>query len=40
LKKNLDGLENVTTAKKPSRLPVVFTRDEVRRVLAHLDGLN
>ena len=38
LKKDLDGLEDVTRAKKPARLPLVFTRDEVRRVLAHLEG--
>jgi len=28
----------VERAKKPKRLPVVFTREEVRQVLAHLRG--
>jgi integron integrase len=31
----MDGIER---AKKPQRLPVVFTRDEVRRLLANLEG--
>jgi len=31
-------LENVQRAKKPRKLPVVFTRDEVRKVMAHLAG--
>lgn len=30
--------ENVQRAKKPRKLPVVFTRDEVRKVMAHLAG--
>jgi len=34
---NLDGL---IRAKRPYRLPVVFTRDEVHRVLAQLDGIH
>jgi integron integrase len=34
----LRQIENVERAKKPARLPVVFTRDEVRAVLAHLEG--
>ena len=34
----LDWLENVVRAKRPKRLPVVLTQDEVRRVLAQLDG--
>jgi integrase len=29
----------VVRAKRPKRLPVVLTRDEVRAVLAHLDGV-
>lgn len=35
---NLPWLENVTRAKKPKRLPVVLTREEVRQVLAHMEG--
>jgi len=27
-------------AKKPKRLPTVLTKDEVRRVFAHLSGVN
>ncbi|HZT60939.1 MAG TPA: integron integrase [Pyrinomonadaceae bacterium] len=34
----IDWVENVERAKKPQRLPVVFTRDEVRALLAHLRG--
>lgn len=34
----LRQIENVERAKKPARLPVVFTREEVRAVLAHLEG--
>jgi integron integrase len=33
-----DVLDDVARAKKPVRLPVVLTRDEVRRVLSHLEG--
>jgi len=29
---------NIVRARKPARLPVVMTRDEVRALLAHLDG--
>jgi len=35
----LDLLKNIVRAKRPERLPVVFTRDEVRRILARLDGV-
>lgn len=35
----LPWLDGVTRAKKPPRLPVVLTREEVRVVLAHLDGV-
>jgi integron integrase len=38
LEVDLPWLENLIHAKRPQRLPVVLTRDEVRRVLAHLDG--
>ena len=34
----IDWVDGVQRAKRPSRLPVVFTREEVRAVLAHLDG--
>ena len=38
LDKELGLLENVTRAKKPQKLPVVFTREEVRTILIQLDG--
>ena len=34
----LDWVERVQRAKKSSRLPVVFTKDEVKKVISHLDG--
>jgi len=34
----MDGLAGVVRARKPHRLPVVLTRDEVRHVLAELRG--
>ncbi len=34
----LDWLDDVVRAKKPARLPVVLTREEVRDLLARLDG--
>lgn len=40
LKVELPWLNELQRAKKPARLPVVLTRDEVRNVLAHLDGTN
>ena len=36
---DLPWLDNVTRAKRPSRLPVVLSRDEVRTVLAGMDGV-
>ena len=33
-----DWLEDVERAKKPSRLPVVFTKEEARVLLRQLDG--
>ena len=39
LKKELGWLEGVERAKKPARLPVVFTREEARAVLSRLDGI-
>jgi len=38
LDQDLSTFQNVVWAKKPSRLPVVFTIEEVRAVLSHLDG--
>lgn len=38
LKIDLPWMDNIHRAKKPSRLPVVFTRNEVKRLLAQLDG--
>jgi len=38
LNRPLDRIEGVIRANRPRRLPVVLTRDEVRRVLAELDG--
>ena len=38
LKKDLPQFENLIHAKRPSKLPVVFTRDEVRDILLNLDG--
>ncbi|MFN0244760.1 MAG: integron integrase [Planctomycetota bacterium] len=34
----LPWLDDLVRAKTPARLPVVLTRDEVRAVLAHMDG--
>src|SRR5438128_7532512 len=33
-------MDNLERAKKPARLPVVLTENEVRQILAHLDGRN
>lgn len=35
---NLDWLQGLVRARRPARIPVVLTRDEVRRVLAQLQG--
>ncbi len=40
LEVDLPWLEGVTRAKKPQRLPVVLTREEVRQLLAHMDGIH
>jgi integron integrase len=40
LEMQLPWLDGVTRAKKPPRVPVVLTRDEVRAVLARLDGVH
>ena len=36
----MDSPREIVAAKAPRRLPVVLTRDEVRAVLAHLDGIH
>jgi site-specific recombinase XerD len=38
LEQSLDRMEGVIRARKPKRLPVVLTRDEVQSILAELDG--
>lgn len=38
LKKQIGRFDDVIWAKKPKRLPVVFTRDEVKAVMRHLSG--
>ena len=38
LKKELPYVSNIERARKPKRLPVVFTRDETKRILQHLEG--
>ncbi len=38
LKQEIGWIEGVERAKKPVRLPVVLTRDEVHRIFAHLRG--
>lgn len=38
LKKDLPYVSNIERARKPKRLPVVFTRDEVKRILDQLEG--
>ena len=35
----LDWIENIERAKKPARLPVVFSREEAHAVLANLSGM-
>ena len=39
IKKDLAQFEDLVHAKRPSRLPVVFTRDEIRAILLQLDGV-
>jgi len=38
IKKELGQFDELVYAKRPSRLPVVFTREEVRDVLLHMEG--
>jgi integron integrase len=40
LQQNIGWLDQVERAKRPARLPVVLTKDEVRRLFAHLLGTN
>ena len=40
LGRDLDWLEGVIRAKRPRRLPVVLSREEVQRVLRELTGIN
>src|SRR5437870_9318115 len=40
LKQEMGWLDGVERAKKPARLPVVLTRDEVHKIFAHLNGTN
>jgi integron integrase len=38
LKQEIGWLRNVERAKRPARLPVVLTRDEMRKIFSHLHG--
>ena len=38
LKQEIGWLDSIERAKKPARLPVVLTRDEVHKIFAHLHG--
>jgi integron integrase len=40
LKKEIGEFDNLIRAKKPQKLPVVFTREEVKQVLLQLDGVH
>ena len=39
LEQNLPWLDDIVRARRPEHLPVVMTRDEVRAVLQHLNGI-
>jgi len=39
LKQEIGWLEGVERAKRPTRIPVVLTRDEVHKLLGHLQGM-
>src|SRR5438552_13449677 len=39
LRQQIGWLSNVQRAKRPARLPVVLTRDEVHKIFAHLYGM-
>lgn len=36
----LPYIDDIERAKRPERLPVVFTRTEVKQIVAHLDGVH
>ena len=38
LKKDLGNFDGLIRAKKTEKLPVVFTRDEIKKILLHLEG--
>src|SRR5438445_954233 len=40
LRQEIGWLEGVQRAKRPARLPVVLTRDEVHKIFAHLHGMH
>src|SRR5258707_10435041 len=40
LRQEIGWLSNVQRAKRPARIPVVLTRDEVHKVFAHLHGMS
>lgn len=40
LKQELGLIENVTRAKRPQKLPVVFTKTEIKAILLQLEGVN
>lgn len=40
LQKDLDNFNNIQWAKRPKRIPVVFTKDEVKRTLEEISGEN
>jgi integron integrase len=40
LKKDIGDFEGLIRAKKPQKLPVVFTREEVKQILIQLNGTN
>ena len=40
LKMELGEFGEITYAKRPQKLPVVFTRDEVKQILLQLEGVN
>ena len=40
LEVELPYIDNIERAKRPKRLPVAFTQDEVKRTLVRLDGVN
>jgi integron integrase len=38
IKKEIGWIDDVERAKRPQRVPVVFTKDEVKNILLHLEG--